>query len=345
MSRKVPIKNIYYMLCYVWDKLSVDRIEKFSTDTNIDIFDFYGDILIDSLGYILKNGLLNQYVEVKETNKIIRGKIDFSTTLKKNTIIQNKVVCDYDEYLANNIYNQIFKTTVKKLLMKDIDLNTKIKLKYIYSFFESVDLIILNDAMFNKLYFSKHEEYYAFSIKICQLIYNSIIISEEQGNISFYKYLEQNMHNIFELFVYKVLKKEQKKYCVKHGSYLYWEFTSGNSDLVPIMKLDIELSNEEHKVIIDTKYYEHIYQKNHKETFKSGHLYQIFTYLNKVNFDGRVDGVLVYPHNLDGIETDEIYNTKIISQDKVKDSSIRLYSVDLSKDWNSIKERILYLIY
>ena len=228
--------------------------------------------MIDNLGSILKNGLLNQYVEFKETDKIIRGKINFSSTLKKNTLLHNKVVCDYDEYITNNIYNQILKTTVNKLLLKDIDSNTKKKLKYIYASFGDIDLVILDNDVFKKLTFSKNEEYYAFPIKICQLIYNSVIISEEQGNISFYKFLEKNMHNIFELFVYKVLKKEQKQYSVKHGTYLYWDFKSGNADFVPIMKLDIELSNEKRKVIKDTKYYEQIYQENKKNKLKTGNL-------------------------------------------------------------------------
>lgn len=344
MLRKVPIKNIYYMLCYVWDRLTVDKMNKFSIDTNIDIFDFYGNILVDSLSYILKNGLLNQYVEVQETDQIIRGKIDFSTTLKKNTLLQNKVVCNHDDYIANNIYNQILKATINNLLKKSIALNTKKQLKYIYASFEGIDLIEIENDIFNKLFFSKSEEYYAFPVKICQLVYNSVIISEKEGDISFYEYLEENMHNIFELFIYKVLKKEQKQYTVKHGTYLYWEFASGNTNLVPIMKLDIELSNSRRKVIIDTKYYENVYQENYKNTFKSAHLYQIFTYLNKINFEGIIDGILVYPHNLDGPEIDEIYSTKIISKDKIKDSTIRLYSIDLNREWSTIKERVLNLI-
>ena len=263
--------------------------------------------------------------------------------MKKNTLLQNKVVCNHDDYIANNIYNQILKATINNLLKKSIALNTKKQLKYIYASFEGIDLIELENDIFNKLFFSKNEEYYAFPIKICQLVYNSVIISEEKGDISFYEYLEENMHNIFELFVYKVLKKEQKQYTVKHGTYLYWEFTSGDTSLVPIMKLDIELSNSQRKVIVDTKYYEHIYQENYKSTFKSAHLYQIFTYLNKINFEGIIDGILVYPHNLDGPEIDEIYSTKIISKDKIKDSTIRLYSIDLNREWSTIKERIISL--
>lgn len=345
MERKVPIKNIYYMLCYVWDKINIIDQQKFSSDIDFNIYDFYADILCFNLSSLVKGGLVRKYIEVKETNKLIRGKIDFSTTIKRNTLQNNNIVCDFDEYIVNNIYNQIIKTTLNTLITKDIDQSIKKKLKHIYSFFDGVDLIHLSNEHFNKLPFDRNDERYLFPVKICHLIYNSLIVSEEEGDISFHKYLEDNMHHIFELFVYKFLKKEQTEYKVKHGSILNWEFSSGNPNLVPNMKLDIELTSDNRKIIIDTKYYEHIYQNYYdKNSFISGHLYQIFAYINKINFNGYIDGILLYPHNEEEPEIDEVYQTKVISNNQICNSSIRLFSVDLSKDWRDIKKRLLKVI-
>ena len=92
---------------------------------------------------IIRKGLYQDYNTKNEELKSIKGRIDFQTTLKKQSLISGKVYCHYDEYEENNIYNQMLKAIALRLY-KSADINSTHKKKLmrqdILKFFGQMEL-------------------------------------------------------------------------------------------------------------------------------------------------------------------------------------------------------------
>lgn len=105
------------------------------------------------------------------------------------------------------------------------------------------------------------------------------------------------------------------------------------------MKTDIVLSKDDKTLIIDTKYYSKVMTQNYeKDTLRSGHLYQIFSYVKNMEAktNGRVSGLLLYS------KTDE----EIFPEDgEVKSfitasSSMGVKTLDLNQDFKDISKQL-----
>ena len=119
---KIPILNIYYMLCYSWNILDEQNIVEVEQIDKKDVLNLFASVLCNGITYLLKRGLDRSYVIFEEDSRTIRGKIDFSRTLKKQLLKNAKVACIYDELSHNVLHNQILKSTLKLLIRnEDID--------------------------------------------------------------------------------------------------------------------------------------------------------------------------------------------------------------------------------
>ena len=103
------------------------------------------------------------------------------------------------------------------------------------------------------------------------------------------------------------------------------------------MQTDIVLYHKGKKLIIDAKYYKNMYQKNklyNKETFKSNHLYQIFTYVKNEDKEeqGNVYGMLLYVKTMQ--------NDKIWVPYNFYNNQVIVAIFDMSKDFEYVKRQL-----
>jgi 5-methylcytosine-specific restriction enzyme subunit McrC len=149
------------------------------------------------------------------------------------------------------------------------------------------------------------------------------------------------MAAVFEEFVRNFYRVEQQRYSVEPLS-IQWDATPLTSSAVgqlPNMRVDVFLRSADRRIIIDTKYYASALQTYHgTESFHSGNLYQIFSYLkNAAAKDprfGDVEGMLVYPevqHSLD-------------ASFLIQGHPVRVATLDLTQPWPSIADRLLSLV-
>ena len=106
-------------------------------------------------------------------------------------------------------------------------------------------------------------------------------------------------------------------------------------DFLPEMKSDIVISNENHTLIIDTKYYSKTLQTNfdHK-TIHSNNLYQIFTYVKNRDTlnSGDVSGLLLYAKTQE--ETHPFLDAKF------GNNRIMVKTLDLNQEFENIREQL-----
>lgn len=348
-KRKIPIKNILYMFSYIWNKAEYIDFNYLNDEDDFESVNILSKLFLENINSLMKKGIYKEYIEKNEETKRIKGKVDFSASIRMLSLKNAKAVCSYDELEEDNVINQIIKTTAYKLYKsEDICNEYKRKLNNVLLYFNGVSIIDINKNTFN-INFNKNNYYTYFMICICKLINESSMLSENPGKFKFINILDddEKMHQVFELFVYKFYKKNLKNYDVYYQKKLEWNLFGRKEEIIPQMRLDIVIENESDIIVIDTKYYGNIfnsnyYSLNNKRTIISDHLYQIYTYMNHIETYKNLEGILLYPYNED--EISEKYDTKTIYKDGVKRSKIRIQTIDLSQDWRNIEKEMLEIV-
>jgi 5-methylcytosine-specific restriction enzyme subunit McrC len=340
--KNIPIKNIYYLLAYAWDKLPESRkISIEGCDFRSEV-DFLAFVLEKGLTHLLKRGLDRDYLVFEEDTSFPRGKWDIQTTLKRGLLARQKIHCEYTAMDHNLLHNQIIKTTLRKLLCTE-SLDSKIQhdLRQIYSILGGIDIIPLTDNCFKKVRLHRNNAFYGFLLNICELIYLNLSPSENAGRFRFADFTrdDDKMAALFEAFVRNFYKKELPSavYPTVDRESFDWdmqETMAGSYQYLPMQKTDTTITyRDKHKFIVETKYYNKILKQNYgKDRVNSDNVRQITTYLELC--PEAFGGLLLYA------QSDEELDLRFIWRNK----SLRIYSLDLSHPWRSIHEDLLSLI-
>ena len=341
----IPIENIYYLLCYAWNKLEEKERVNVSIDDKTELLDLFAKVLITSTKLLLKRGIDKSYVDHKEEISGVKGKIDISQTLKQNLLFKQKTICTYDDFSANIITNQILISTIYKLTRtKNIDSNLKMELVKLQKMFFGIDIIEITGNHFKNVKLNRNNHFYGFVLDVCNLIYECTFPSEEKGKFKFSDFTrdDHKMNQLFEAFIRNFYRIEQGEYKTVKKETIKWQFQHADIEsyrYLPQMETDISLENDENKIIIDAKYYRETMTVNYeKERIKSSNLYQLFSYLLNQQ-DGSLKtkeatGILLYPT----IEKD--YNLDF----KYNDHNIQIRTVNLNTNWREISNRLMEII-
>lgn len=332
------------MLCYSWNKLDEKEIVDVGKEDFDEVINLFAKILINGCIRLFKSGLDRNYVEFSEDIPSIKGKLDISSSVKRSSFIKGKVHCIYDEFDHNVLHNQILKSTIRILInIEGIDSELRNQLIEIYRKFKNIELIELNDKIFNKVVLHRNNNFYSFLLNICKIIIENSIVNEESGDFTFIDFIrdERKMATVFEEFVRNFYKKEQNEYkpTVELINWNAIALDGTSLDMLPKMKTDISLESNSKKIIIDTKYYnEALSYYYDKEKIKSINLYQLFAYLKNIETKGGVntncDGILLYPTVKK--ELDEKF--------KFENHHISISTINLQQPWQNIHNDLLRII-
>jgi 5-methylcytosine-specific restriction enzyme subunit McrC len=343
---KIPIQNIYYLLCYAWDKLEEGKRVNVSQSDYENAIDLYARVLINGCKSLFKRGLERNYNDIKTEYIGVKGKIDFSASLNKNLFKQGRSICQFDEFEVNILQNQILKATLKRLTkVKDIDKLVKKEIWLYYFKFSNVDDIDLQISLFSKIRIHRNNSAYDFLLKISKLIIENTVLDEAEGTYNFKEFTgsDMAMASLFESFIRNFYTKEQKVFSVRRED-IYWDAVPvGNSlgSYLPKMQTDVTLESENRKVILETKYYANaLNDRFESKKFHSNNLYQLYSYLrnietkltHKKNIES--EGILLYP--VVGYQLNENF---ILGTHKLS-----VKTIDLSKSWREIEKQLFEIV-
>lgn len=288
------------MLAYAFQVLNKKHYVKLETEEFEYTSELFAAILTKGISNQIKQGLGKDYVENTQSLRSPRGKINVTLSVKQQTMIDQQLVCSFDEYTENSYMNQILKTTAL-LLMKTPEVSTTYKkdLKKLLVYFSNVDVIDYRRIQWSRITYHRNNATYKMLINICYLIIEGMLLTEKEGSHELAEFMDnQKMHRLFEKFVLAYYRKHFPQFRAS-ASHIDWNVDEGLVQFLPVMKTDITLQYKGKTLIIDTKYYEHTMQRNsyyESRSFHSHNMYQIFTYVkNKDNLSsGNVSGVLLY---------------------------------------------------
>lgn len=338
---RIPIENIYFLLCYAWNKLDEKERVNVSIDDKTELLDLFAKILINATKTLIKRGIDKNYIDHTEELSGVKGKIQISQTLKSNLLIKQRTICTFDDFSSNIILNRILVSTIYKLTRtKGLDKELKKELVAIQRMLNGIEQIEITSSLFNQIRLNRNNRFYGFVMNVCQIIYDSTLPSEEQGKFKFSDFTrdDNKMNQLFEAFIRNFYRIEQQKYKTVKKETIKWQFEDTDKEnyrYLPQMETDITLENDEEKIIIDAKFYRETMTVNYdKERIKSANLYQLFSYLLNQEDESiktkTATGILLYPT----IETD--YDLSF----KYYEHKIQIRTVNLNTNWRNISTRL-----
>jgi 5-methylcytosine-specific restriction enzyme subunit McrC len=342
---KIPIQNIYYLLCYAWDKLEERDIVSVEADDKMLLADLFARVLINGTNHLVKRGFDRGYVSHHEWTGRLRGRICFQEAIRQNATRTGRLPCDFDEFSYDVLHNQILKATMRRLIRTG-GLATKNAeaLAQLCRLFSDIQDIELAHRVFGQVQLHRNNQFYDFLLKVCELIYDNLLVSEKPGTSKFIDFLEDEakMRILFEKFVRNFYHTHT--HFDVGGEQIQWLWESTNQaskELLPRMLTDISMTSETRKLIIDCKFTPQATQQHHEaEKLRSSHLYQINAYMEnlKGKFAETCEMILLYPCM--GTASSSLFPAEYTHEAH----KIRICTINLDQPWQGIHNDLLALV-
>ena len=345
---RIPILNIYYMLCYAWghvqerDTARLEALAALST-----VYDLLGKVLAGGVNHLIRRGMDRGYLERREDLAGIRRKLVVGDTVKRGLKARARAACDFEELSVDILRNRILRASLRRLLQdtSSIDLAPDVQrtVRSAYRKMAGVSPLRLTRGAFTRVQLAGgNRRLYRFLLSVCWLIHECLVVGERRGRSVFrdFRRDEKTMWRLFEDFVIGFYRRERRDFTVK-GRSISWSGTEGTTEpnrvLVPDMQADVILESKsgQRRVILDTKFYTTVLPGG---TLISGHLYQLLAYLR--NRQARRpegpqhEGILLYAQSGERVRADI----------RLEGFHIQARTVDLNRDWRKIHREMLAIV-
>lgn len=337
----VPIRNVYYLLCYAWDWLEARTLVSVDALQGNRVENLLGKVLEDGVTHLIRGGLDRGYVTRDEEERRIRGKVLLLETMGRCLLQQGRVLCTVDDLSHDVAHNRVIKAAMTAMLdVESLDNRIAVGLRNHCRRLHDVSDVPLSAEAFRQVQLHRNVARYGFLMNVARLVAECFMPDVNTGELKFHPFTasEQAMGSLFERFVRNFLRREQDDYSVSAVK-VPWDLDSAvgsDPSWLPEMRTDITLSSPPHRVVIETKFYATTHQSHHGgRTLISSHLYQLLTYLNNLSAHGggRPVGVLLYAGSGLGVPL----------QYRIGGHIVLIRNIDLNCEWEQIHRSLLNL--
>ena len=261
----IPIRNIWYMLLYVWKE---NPIQWASYPLAVESAPSIDGLLCSILANLMRQrmiiGLGRDYLVEEKAIRGIRGKINFGESLKNNLFQRGQAKCMFQEYSPNVLKNQIIKTTLLRMIKigqfgTDRQYaNTLIQnMRQLVQIMDGVEQVDLSSSKIGRLNLGRNDRDYRLMLNICELLIRRRMPLERVGETRL-PIVDQEkliLYSIFEVFVANFYQVHLSDWKVKPQTQLSWHADDAHAFL-PIMKPDLILTHKGSSkvIILDTKF-------------------------------------------------------------------------------------------
>lgn len=347
----IPVRNLWHMLLYAWGEVPLKEqwvLEYAERAPSLDAL--FASVLVKLMRGRMRLGLGRSYVDQKGSLRGIRGKVDFSESLKHHTFERGESYSRFQEHSANDPRNQIIRSTLVRLAQagqfgprSDSANEVRNALRRLARDLHDIELIEVTPELIQKVKSLHHDRDYRLMLAICNLILERQMPLESHGAQAF-PALDRDalvLHNVYERFVANFYRIHLTSWKVTAQKRLEWH-AKVTSEQLPSMVPDLVLQERSsgRLFILDTKFTAHSLIENQwgKPKLDSSHLYQLYAYLkSQEHLSERhrtATGILLYP----------AVQSNLSERLELQDHVLMIESVDLAAPWQEIEDRLLDLI-
>jgi 5-methylcytosine-specific restriction enzyme subunit McrC len=344
MASTIPIRNVYYLLCYAWNRLKEGAVVDVSQAGTNELADLFARVLLGGIRHLRRRGLEQGYEPMVAELAGVRGRIDIVATSRRFLDKHGRALCEFDELTFNTLPNQILKATLAVLIdVETLDGELRKDARRAIQEFRAVQDQPLRRDAFRRVHLHTNNRHYRFLLSVCELVMRACLPDEEGGHHKFRDFVrdDQLMPKVFEDFVFNFFRIERSDFDTGRDL-IAWQATSENDPqlrFLPGMRTDISLRRPGRTVIIDTKYYRETFQQHYdRQSIHSSHLFQLFAYLKNLEprggADATAEGILLYPVVKDSVDL----------RYEMHGHHLRVRTVNLMQDWHQIYTELRSLV-
>lgn len=350
----IPVRNLWYLLLYAWDLAAYSGRTRAAEDESPDLKSLLARALCDVTDDVVRQGHTRAYSANVAAIRGVRGRIDFQRSLKTLAFQDGKAVCRFNQFTVDVLPNRILKATLYRL-SRDPNLQSagssgdvsalRHRLMDHVRLMDYVTDIPMSPDLFGRVVVHRNNAIYALIVQLCRLVYMTQMPDHHgSDDRSFLELLGQHIsrHQLFERFVLNFYRVHLRE-CAAGSELLNWPNETPEADYLPRMRTDISLRKKTSPgaiAVIDTKFYQNSLVSGphaEKETVRSSHLYQIYSYLRSQEgiepLRDTATGVLLYPT----VEKD------VHSDFAMQGHRILIRSLDLGQPWQSVRQQLIDL--
>ncbi|SMB94064.1 5-methylcytosine-specific restriction enzyme subunit McrC [Hymenobacter roseosalivarius DSM 11622] len=341
----IPIQNLYYLLCYAWNRLPEPEAWLTTEATAFhQPVELLGRVLLLGTRRLLGRGLKQAYAEREQELGELRGRVLLDSSLSRDLLRQGRAVCAYDELGPDTPFTRVLLGALDQLgRARQVSVSLRQELRAVRRRFPT-DLppTPLSGHTLRAVRRTRPVGYEALLLNVCELLHRSALpepAADGPARFLDFRRDERLMAQLFEAFVRNFYRLEQRRFRVLSET-ISWQAAADEPDdlsLLPAMITDTTLEAPDRKIILDTKYYYAALRPRYdRQRLIAPHLYQLYAYLQNQNLPpGQLlEGILLYPAA--AREVDLRYT--------LGGHPVRVVTLDLNQPWPGIAADLLGLI-
>jgi 5-methylcytosine-specific restriction enzyme subunit McrC len=347
----IPIRNLWHMLFYAWNDFPASSpVSPGEVEAAPTLDALFALILLRSMQQRLRTGLGHAYRNEAKTLRGIRGRVNFSDSIREHSFEKGEAICDAQHYSANEPRNRIILSTITKLIQAgefgpdpaEADA-LRHRLRILVRSLDGIDSIELTPAVIGRQLSLQNDQDYRRMLSICELVLQGQMPLEEPGARP-QPGLDRDaliLHRIYERFIASFYRMNLVDWEVNAQKRLDWHAEETNRHL-PVMIPDLVL--REHRtgrmIVLDAKFTAASLVENQwgRPIYDSSHLYQMYAYLRSQEHVSEAhhtaSGILLYP------SAQYSFSEAI----QLQQHEIRMECVDLAAPWQEVERQLVEII-
>jgi 5-methylcytosine-specific restriction enzyme subunit McrC len=341
-TSRVPISNLYYLLCYATQCLSALKLISVDAVSGPTPASLYAQVLDQGLARLRRRGFPKIYQDREEETSYPRGRINMAPTVSRALLQQRKVSCTISELVHDHATNQAFKAAARILAgASGVSHGHRVRLRSHVQVLGAVADIPIRQIDIGQCRRQRRlDTTTAFLLEICALVQRCALIRPrgEEAEFIDMRGSAQTMGAVFEGFLYEFLRREQREFKVSR-QHLNWQLAGPvveQAAMLPTMKTDVMLTSPGARVLIEAKCTARMTasRMGGRPKLRSAHLYQILNYLDHVPTDRPKAGLLLYAQSGDPLDL----------KFEIAGHRLMVRSVDLNQQWEGIHRDVLAVV-
>jgi len=339
----VPVRNAWHMLLYAWNRQAQWNLWQSDAETAPSLTALMASVLARLLEQRMRIGLGREYVVVEESLRGVRGRIDFSRSLRERRFERGQAACIFTSFEVNAPRNRIVRSVLHRLVLSgDFGASSegerlRGRLRRLSRDLHEVDIVHVDSAMIQRQQLGRNDADYAMMLMICDLVVRNLIPTDAQGDrrAARVTWEKQALERMFEAFVPAFARHHLPTWRIDTQPQWAWH---GDSQYLPMMRPDVVFRTVDGRIaILDTKFTPHALVTNQygTERFNTNHLYQLYAYMRTQEhrdpaFES-ITGVLLYPQ----------VGVRLLEKFDLQAHTIVVATLDLGQPWPTIENDLL----
>lgn len=348
---RIPVRNLWVLMLYA-SELRADEYTRTAIDDNPDgLADLVAEILTKSVRRRLRRQLRTGYIDEEAALPRVRGRIDHLGTHRRMLMQRGLVSCRYATLSIDTPRNRFVRAALEAIarVVRGTAIRHDCRSLAVAMRTLGVSGNPPTQRQLSTEQFTRNDVEDRYMVAAARLAMDLTIPAEQAGSGASPTpdRDEYWVRRLFEKAVYGVydVHLRPKGWAVRHSTPLAWPVTQqsdGMARLLPSMETDITLDcpEMERHIVIDTKFTSiTTVSRFSDQILKSGHLYQLYTYLRT-----QTDQADPATRNSTGILLHPTVGASVDEYMKVHGHTMRFVTVDLAGRPKKFRDELLEIV-